>query len=63
MVDCKVIGYNMYVVTIRFREQGPNRAVNKASKQGRRFRRFAFSFYKAAGNLADSIHFFFIVYS
>ena len=48
-------------MTIRFREERTDRAVDQAGKEGCRFGRFAFAFNKAAGDFADRIHLFFVI--
>ena len=61
VVYAEIVGDDVHVVTIGLREQRPNGTVDEAGKERRRFRRLAFPFNKAAGNLPDRIHFFFII--
>ena len=61
VVYAEIISDDVYVVAVCFREERTDRAVDEAGKECSRFRRFAFPFDKAAGDLPYGVHFFFII--
>ena len=61
MVYAEIISHDVDVMTVCLREERADRTVDEAGKKGCRFRRFAFAFDEAAGNLADGVHLFFVI--
>ncbi len=61
VIYAKIISHDVDVMTIRFREERTDRAVDETGKESCRFGRFAFSFNKAAGDFADRVHLFFVI--